>query len=426
MALLGGSTASATAAGRSAPGHWSRPFTLAGPYAEDIAPPQLAFGPGGEAAVGFALFNPDFPGHSEALISTRAPNGKLARPRKVPKAQEVLALAYDGSALELLIGSSPARFTCCSRARAVTFGGGKFTNQRTLVSNVNGAALGALVPLRGTRMLAAVASGAGVWVAASPAVGRFGAARKLTSSISSAQSLSATALSKDGSAVAWTEPAGALANVPAVSIFLATGSAKAAPRGRRLAATAPPGHAIDELDLTGGSAGPTAAWIESWYDSAGAYHAEAALADLVSRPRARRFEVPGQVASGLALAADAKGDQVLTWKTCDELGVCSVRAVSRAAGRRSGAPQRLGAIDTGEEPAVTVGPNGQALVGWVSGGHVLVAERGSAGGRFGRAATISSVPPAYDLTLAFGPSGQALAVWTQGTAAPRLLAAFHG
>jgi hypothetical protein len=274
-------------------------------------------------------------------------------------------------------------------------------------------------------MLVAIASGAGVWVAGSPAVGRFGSARRLTSSSSSAQSLAAAALSKGRSAVAWTEPAGALPNVPASTIFLASGSAKAAPRARHLAATAPSGHAIDELDLAGGAAGPTAAWIESWYDGAGAYHAEAAVADLVSRPRPRTFEFPGQVASAIALAADAKGDQVLAWKTCDEFGVCSVRAVSRAAGKRLGAPQRLGAIDTGEEPAAAVGPNGQALVGWVAGGHVLLAGRGRAGARFGRPATISSVPPAYDLTLAFGPSGQALVVWTQGTAAPRLLAAFH-
>jgi hypothetical protein len=64
-------------------------------------------------------------------------------------------------------------------------------------------------------------------------------------------------------------------------------------------------------------------------------------------------------------------------------------------------------------------------VGWVAGGRVLVAGRAGPAARFGRPATISSVPSAYALTLAFGPSSQSLAVWTQGTAAPRLIAAYH-
>jgi hypothetical protein len=424
VAVLGGSTASA-APRRPGPASWSRPFALAGPYAGDIAPAQVAFGPSGEATAAFALFDPDFPQRSEALVSVRAPNGKLARPRRVPNAQEVLALAYDGGALTLLTGTSASQFSCCGSARARTFGGGGFSRGRTLVRGLNGAALGALVALPGTRVLAAIASGAGVWVAQSPAVGRFAPARKLTSSNSSPQSLAAAALPKGRSAVAWTEPVGTLPNVPASAIFFATGTAQTAPRVRRLAATAPPGHGIDELDLAGGSAGPTGAWIESWYDRTGTYHSEAAVTDLTSRGRARTFEVAGQLASGITLAADAKGDQVLAWKTCDELGSCSVRAISRAAGKRFGTPQRLGAIDTGEEPAAAVAPSGRALVGWVAGGRVLVAGRAGPAARFGRPATISSVPSAYALTLAFGPSGQSLAVWTQGTAAPRLIAAYH-
>jgi hypothetical protein len=399
---------------------------LAGPYAGDLLPAQIAFSNSGDAAVAFALYNPDFPQRSQALVSGRTAAGKLTRPRRVPNAQEVVALAYDGSALELLTGSSPNQFFCCSRAQAISLVKGRFRQKRTLASDLNGAALGGLVALPGSRMLAAVASGAGVWVALSPAVGRFPFTRRLTSSNVAPQMLATAGLPRGRTAVAWTETSAAVANVPANTIFLATGTAKRAPRFAYMAAAAPADHGIDELALAGSTTGPTAAWTESWYDRGGTYHSEAVVADLTRRPPpTRAFNTPGQLASGIALASDAKGDQVLVWKTCDALAVCSVRATSRAAGRRFGSPRRLGFIDPGEDPAAAVAPNGDALVGWVGRGRVLVAGRHGARSSFGAPRALSATTAASNLTLAFGPSNQALVAWTQGVAAPRLLAAFH-
>jgi hypothetical protein len=150
------------------------------------------------------------------------------------------------------------------------------------------------------------------------------------------------------------------------------------------------------------------------------------VADLAG-PRAhpRTFSTPGQLASGIDLAADAKGDQVLVWKTCDELGLCSVRAASRAAGKRFGTPQRLGQIDPGEVPAAAVAPSGDALVGWAVGGRVLASTRHGARGRFGAPRTLAAADTASSVAVALGPAGQALVAWTQGVAAPRLFAAFH-
>jgi hypothetical protein len=274
-------------------------------------------------------------------------------------------------------------------------------------------------------MLAAIASGAGAWVAQSTAVGRFRSPHALTSSSVSPQTVAGAGLKNGHSGVAWTQTASAQSNVPATGIFLATGSATRAPRAGRLMLSLPAGHGIDELALAGGTAGATAAWTESWFDRFGTYHAEVAVADLLGRVRARTFEVRGQLASGVTLAADAKGDQVLAWKSCDALGLCSVRAVSRAAGRRFGVAQRLGTIDTGEDPAAAVAPDGEALVGWSAGGRVLVADRRGAGGRFGRPHTVSGIPGASAVAVAFGPSDQALVAWTQGVAAPSVFAAFR-
>jgi hypothetical protein len=392
----------------------------------DILPAQIAFAPSGEAAVAFGRFNPDFPERSRALLVTRSPVGKVSRPRAVPNAQEVLALAYDGSALELLRGASTTGFFCCNTAGALRFVKGAFRHPRTLVSDVNGAALGGLVALPGSKMLAAIASGAGVWVAPSPGSGRFPFTRRLTSSSASPQTLAVAGLPHGRTAVAWTQTPASQANVPASTIYIATGTAKRAPRARRLAAAAPAGHAIDELALAGGTAGPTGAWIESWTDRAGAYHAQTVVADLGGlHAHQRTFSTPAQLASGIALAADAKGDQVLVWKTCDELGLCSVRAASRAAGKRFGTPQRLGQTDPGEVPAAAVAPNGDALVGWAMGNRVLAATRHGARGRFGAPRTLAASGSVSNVAVALGPTGQALVAWTQGVAAPRLFAAFH-
>jgi hypothetical protein len=225
--------------------------------------------------------------------------------------------------------------------------------------------------------------------------------------------------------VAWTATSSADPNTPATAIFLATGTGKRAPQSARLAVSAPTGHGIDELGLAGGGSKPTAAWTESWVDRIGNYQSLLAVADLKnSRPAARTFRVPGQLASGVTLVADGKGDQVLAWETCDELGTCSVRIASRAAGHRFGVPQRLGSADPGEPPAAAISADGEALVAWVSGGRVLAADRRQANTRFGAPRTLARTTQASEVAVGFGPTGQALAAWVQGLAAPLLRGAF--
>ncbi len=273
-------------------------------------------------------------------------------------------------------------------------------------------------------MLAAIATGAGVWVNQSPAPGRFRANRVLTPVTISPQALAVATLRNGRSAVAWTAVSSANPNTPAGALFLATGTGQQAPSSARLVLLAPSGHGFDELGLAGGAGGPTAAWTESWFDSSGNYHSEAVVADIKGRPAERAFLVAGQLASGLSIVADAKGDELVVWKTCDELGTCSVRAAGRAAGGRFGAPQRLGSVDPGEPPAAAMSPNGEALVGWISGGHVLVADRRTTHARFGSPVTLSRSTEGSSVAVAFGPAGQAMAAWIQGIATPSLLGAF--
>ncbi len=422
----GGSAVAAArrAAPRPGPHAWSPPFRLAGPYSNDLLAPQIAFSSTGEATIGFGVIDQDFPWISRAVLVTRSAGGGLSGPRRVPNAKELLALAYDGSTLELLTGTGPSGLTCCGSAWTAAFAHRRFGHLAPLVTGLENAASGGLAALAKTRMLAAVASVTGVWVAQSPAPGRFRANRRLTASTAVPQALAVAAVRGGRSAVAWTATTSSDPNKPAGAIFLATGSGQRAPSSARLAYSAPAGRGIEELALAGGSAGPTAGWTEGWYDRAGAYHSEAAVGDLGGGTAARTFQVPGQLASGLTIAADARGDEVLAWKTCDELGTCSVRAVSRAAGRRFGAPQRLGSADPGEAPAAAVAPDGEALVAWISGGHALVADRPRAGGRFGAPHTLSGSTEGSDVTVAFGPGGQALAAWTQGIATPSLLGAY--
>jgi hypothetical protein len=404
---------------------WSRPFTLAGPYGDDLLPPQIAFSPQGDATVGFGVFNEQYPWISRGVITTRAASGKISGPRPVPNAKEILSLSYDGQALELLTGASPANVTCCGSAWGVQLAHGKFGGLTQLVSDIQGATFGGLVGFPKTRMLAAIATDAGVWVDQSLAPGRFRGSRVLTPVIISPQALASAPLRGGRSALAWTATSSADPNTPASAIFLATGTPQRAPQSARLAVRAPSGYGIDELGLAGGAGGPTGAWTESWVDRSGNYHSQVAVADLKNaRPVARTLPVAGQLASGLTLVADARGDELLAWETCDVLGTCSVRAASRSAGHRFGAPQRLGSVDPGEAPAAALSPSGEALVAWISGGRVVAADRRRTGGRLGPPVTVAKTTEGSSVTVAFGPGGQALAAWAQGIATPMLRGAF--
>lgn len=416
VALLAGVVA-LSAAG-SAEARWSRPVRLAGPFSLDLLPTQITFAPDGRAAVAFGLQDEDHPATSESFIVPRSASGRFGRARQVP-AQQVLDLAFEGQTLELLTGRTSPGKTCCSSAGLVGFSGRSFGRTRTLVDTLTGEAIGRLLALPGSRLLAAVATAEGVWVSQPAPTRTFGPARLLSPRRSAPQTLAAASVSGGRTVVAWTAAIGQPAQAPPNTIFEATGSKSRAPSATRPAYTAGTGHQIDELAL----GGTTAAWIESWYDAEGAYHSEAVVANLDGRIRPRSFPIAAETASGLSFAANGAGDQVLAWQACSTLGSCTVVAAVKDAGKRFGSPLDLGPIDPSQTPAATVSSRGQAVVGWIEGGHVVAATRRRRARGFDRPQTVSAASYAADLTVAFGPGSSALAAWTQGTVASTVMGA---
>jgi len=394
---------------------WSRPQRLAGPYSLDVIPAQVAFSSMGDAAFGFGVQNEDRPATSKAIAALRSRSGKLTRPRDVPSSQQVLDLAFDGSNLTLLVGSSPRGNACCASAGLVKVVKGAPRRPRTVIHDLTGPTLGRLLPLPGGRLLSAVATAEGVWVEQAGRRGRLPAAHLLTPAISAPQTLAATLLGKNHTLVAWTAAAAQPAPAPPASIVVAAGSASRAPDRPHVVLSVAAGHQIDELALGRGRSGATAAWIESWYDARGVLHSEAALADLTRSVRVHAYPIDGLLASGLSLATDPSGAQALSWKACDLAGSCSVEAVTRDAGRRFGAPLRLGQVDASQSPVAAVSSRGVDLVGWTDNGRVLAAARAQRSRRFVAARVVSATTSAADLTITFGSGNAAIAAWTQGT-----------
>jgi hypothetical protein len=402
---------------------WTRPQRIAGPYRLDVLPAQVAFSSDGQAAIGFGVQDEDRPSTSQAIETIRSARGKLARPRTIPSAQQVLDLAFDGSNLSLLTGSSPVRNACCSSAGLVKVVKGKPRPARIVVKGLTGASDGRLLTLRKGRLLAAVATPEGVWVQQARASGRPAAAHLLTPPAAVPQTLAATSLGANKTLVGWTAAAAQPAPAQPSSIVVAGGTASRAPHSPRIALSATPGHAIEELALGRAKAGASAAWIESFYDAAGILHSQVAVADLGQRVHVRTFPIDGLLASGLSLASNASGAQMIAWKVCDASGSCSVETVARDRGRRFGQPLRLGRTDASQSPCAAVSTSGAAVVGWIDGGRVLVAAHSRRARRFARARVISSTNAAADLTLGFGASHGGLAAWTQGVTSETVMAA---
>lgn len=427
---------------------WSQATQLAGPFAFDILPAQISFAANGEAAIAYTTQDADEPAVSSSFVIERPRDGRPGPSRAVPGALQILAVGFPGS-LTMLTGSSPAGDSCCTVAQLVRAQEGPMAAPGTLLAGLTGATVGELVTPDGRRALAAIATDRGVWVTQSSPAGQFPPVRRLTATSDHPLTLAAARLAGDRTIVAWA------AQSSPRSIFIATGTRLRGPRGRRAAVVVPNGHEVDELAAAGSTSLATVAWIESWLDSHGVYHSQPVAEDLGPSARARPFAVGSDVASGLTLAADSRGDQVMSWEQCTSAGTCSVLAASRPAGRRFGAPQQLGAIDPSQSPVATISPAGEAFVGWIWQGEVVVAatpalpassltsvsgsatprssssssgsssSRSVAPARFGVARVISGTNLASDLTLAFGPVGEALAVWTQGTVAPALEGAVY-
>jgi hypothetical protein len=400
---------------------WGHPLRLAAPVSLDIGAPAASLSPSGNAAISFTVQDEDAHAIATAYTVWRRGKGGTSRPYVVPGSKQVLAQAFNGRTLELLTGSSAASDSCCSSAGVVDLrAGGRFGKPRTLVSGLGGATVGDLVTV-GRRTLAAIATERGVWVSQSSPSGRFGRTRRLAGAGAAPQSLAATALGTSGAVVAWS--GGKTSVIGPRSIYVARGTGAQAPGRAHQALKVPGTDGIDELAVAAGRDGATLAWIHSWYDRRGDYRSGAAVADLGRRLKVTTFRLPGLMASGLTFGADAHGDQTLAWKACSWSGSCSVRVAVRQAGKGFGQPARAGTVDATELPAVAVAPAGQALLGWIDGGHVLASYLRPHATRFGSPARVSSTTFAADLTLAFRASGQAIAAWSQGTLSPELVGA---
>ncbi len=405
---------------------WSGPFEFSQPGSLDLAPPQLAFSPGGSAAAAFGVQDVDTPGDSQAYLGSRTAAGSVAAPRAIAGAREILALSFDGRALELLTGAGPANQDCCSSAQAITLSaGGVLQRPRTLIGGLAGASFGRLLTLGDGRLLAAVATQRGVWVSQSSRGDRFAATRRLTGSDAMPESLAAAWLGGESTIVAWTSATGLAGAATPRSISYAIGYRSGAPRRVRTLLTVPAGHRIDELSLARRGAGATAAWVESWYDRGGNFHSEVRAADVATHPGVRRLSAAGPPASGVTIAADAAGDQAVSWQTCAQNGSCGVHVTVRGSSATFGAGTSLGSVDAGQSPALTVGPRGQILTGWIRSGHPVAVTGSARRGGFGAARVLSSTIFALDLTVGFGPGRDALAVWTQGTLNPSVVAAAY-
>jgi hypothetical protein len=309
---------------------WGKPFELTTPGSLDYLGPQLAFSPQGAAAAAFQLADVDTPGSGRAYLVTRSPGGKVGPARALAGVSQVLSLAYVGSRLELLVGSSPANQDCCSTAETIAVSAsGAVAKAQQLVGGLTGSTHGELVTLAGGQLMAAVATERGVWVAQSAHGDRFGAQHLVSDKGQEPVSMSAAWTGGGASIVAWTAGRGVIGAIAPRSIDYATGSRRQAPRGARVALTVPAGHRIDELAVARHATGSTLAWIESWYDKKGAYHSRVEAADLATHPQIRALSPDNRLASGLAFDDDPAGDQAATWESCTSSDACTVQAAGR-------------------------------------------------------------------------------------------------
>jgi hypothetical protein len=411
IALLFLGSASAKAA-------WGKPFELTKPGSLDYLDPQLAFSAQGAASATFQIADVDQPGSSQAYLVQRSPQGIVAAPRALAGVKQVLSLAYDGRPLELLVGASSANQDCCSTAEAIQVSpSGAVGRARKLVGGLTGATEGRLVRLADGQLMAAVATERGVWAVQASRGDRFGNPHIVSDKRQEPVSMSAAWLGGENSIIAWTAGTGVIGATTPQSIYYATGSRKQAPHHARVAVSASAGHRIDELAVARRGNGATLTWIESWFDKKGAYHSRVEAANLVNHPSARALSPDNRLASGLTVDDDAAGDQGAAWESCTSSDACTVQAAGRPANGTFGSARTLGAIDADQSPSLTVSPKGQAVIGWVRGGHPVA----SVG--FGSPSVLSSTMFATDETVAFGPNHEALAAWTQGTLNPSVVAA---
>ncbi|MDQ6807169.1 MAG: hypothetical protein M3065_19935 [Actinomycetota bacterium] len=394
---------------------------------------QVAASATGAAAVSFNEVNMDAQAIATAFVALAPAHGAFTGQQAVPGVQEVLAIAYSGSTLELLTASSPTGQPCCSTVQVIRRGPrSRFGRPQTLVTNAGGGTTGRLVPLSNGRMLAVIGGPQRLWASEAQGSGRFGAVRGLTRPGFPPAALAVTGTTGGGSTVAWTQGS-------AQTVMTASAGPGGTPSRRHTVLTLAPGHAISGLQLAARPDGLTMAWTESWSDAAGAYHSQANAADVVghaqlTRPRA--LSAPADVASALALSGDANGAEVAAWDVCAPSSqACIIQSTSRPGeppvpaahsrhkakkrvrARWFGADSGLGPIDPGVSPELATSLAGKSVIGWISRSRVVLATM--RGGRSGGARRVSG-GLAENLAVGFGPGGEAVATWSQETVAPRV------
>jgi hypothetical protein len=410
---------------------FGRPFQIIAPTDSDLLPAVLGYADSGTAAAAFGTYDEDEPGISAASLATQAAANPFTRPAKISNAQQVLSLTYLGTDLELLVGTSPHKIEfgtlepCCSKEVIVRVPkGAGFKDRHTLIEGLDGASQGTIVPADG-RLLAAAADEEGVWAAQSNTNGRFGRTHALAPAGSFTQTMDAAGLSNGRTIVVWTARTSQFAPGP-IAIYDAVGTPNSGPSKAAIAINVPASHEIDELAVAAHGAIPTVAWIESWYDGAGAFHSQAFAEDLAGAHRAQPVSSPTVLASGLALGSGANGDEVIAFRACTLADTCTVEAATRRAGHFAAAAS-LGAIEASQKPVVAESPTGYAMVGWVNPlGNVNAAIAPAATGHFAGAYRVSKSGYASDLTAAFAPTGNTATVaWTQGTYEESLVGATY-
>jgi hypothetical protein len=293
------------------------------------------------------------------------------------------------------------------------------------VGAIRGYTVGQFLTRPDGQLLAVVATERGVWVVQSSRGNRFAKPHRVSGVSQEPQSMAAAWLGGERTIVAWTAGTGTAGATSARSIDVAMGSRTSAPRRARVALTVAAGHEIDELGVARRGSTATLAWIESWFDRRGDYHSEVRAADLSGHPQIRTLSPANRLASGLSFAASSAGDQGVAWQSCTVNASCTAQSAVRGAKAAFAGVSNLGASDASEAPAVSVGPRGQVLVGWVKGGRPTASVGSASRRRFGSPTVLSASAYAADMTVAFGPRSQALAAWTQGTLNPSVVGAAY-
>ncbi len=262
------------------------------------------------------------------------------------------------------------------RARLSRHGRRRARRPQTLVGGLAGATLGSSSSSADGRLLAAVATERGVWVAAvEPRVASAAAPPDRSGQVAAGagrrRGSAARARSSPGP-----RPAAAGAADPRASISPPARRRRPAPP--TTLSSVPPGTRSTSSRSSAGARAPTAAWIESWFDCGGSTTrrsgppTSAAAASPVAVLAVR-------AASGLALAADAAGDQAVALRSLHDRRqpARAHAALRRRAALRLASRARPDRLHPGARPS----RSGRAavVVGWVEGGPVLAAAAGPGG-----------------------------------------------